>query len=132
LTTRNGYHDELNVPDTLSLNQGLPYRSPERGWSRLRRQFRRGFLPSILYLEDESAMPRARTSFPAAVVPRVLHPKCRSNPNSVDTQTTRISMHLHRESAGSAAGIGVMCALVNQPSTSAASLAAIRDAQAAP
>jgi hypothetical protein len=71
-----------------------------------------------------------RTSFPAvkAVVAQHSAPEMPLEPDSAGRQTTRICRHMQRGSVG----VGGTPVSVNQPSTSAADLAAIRDAQAAP
>jgi hypothetical protein len=81
--------------------------TPECGWSLLlTREFRRGFLARTLYLEDEPSHAKSQTELPRRRRPQSAAPELPLQPNSVGTQTTRISMHLHRGSAGSAAGIG--------------------------
>jgi hypothetical protein len=75
-----------------------------------------------------------RTSFTAvkAVVAEHSEPEMPLEPDSAGRQATRICGHMQRRSLGELGGVTGMPGSVNQTSASAADLAAIRDAQAAP
>ena len=75
-----------------------------------------------------------RTSFPAIKASIAEHsaPEMPLEPDSAGRHTTRICKHKQRGSGGELAGVGGTPVSVNQTSASAADLAAIRDARAAP
>ena len=75
-----------------------------------------------------------RTSFSAVkgVVAQHSEPEMPLEPDSVGRLRTRICGHMRCVSVGEFAGVGRTPVSVNQPSTAAADLASIRDAQAAP
>jgi hypothetical protein len=74
------------------------------------------------------------TSFPAVkpIVAQHSAPEMPFKPDSVGRLRTSICGHMRRGPVGELAGVGGPPVSVNQPSTSAADVAAIRDAQAAP